>query len=221
MLVTSTHSNNTREMSASNIYSIQIPEGYYVYAYLRESDFSPYYIGKGKGKRAWDTRGRHSGTPKNYNNIIILASNLDEQEALVLERQLIAWYGRKNKGTGILRNLTDGGDGVTGRVYTEEDRRRCSKPGSKNGMYGKTHSDAVKLASSIRRSRTNSCRRWYNNGIDSKFLPQHPGEGWVLGRIKPEPTTLGRKKFTNGVITICAFVKPDGPEWRRGQCKKI
>lgn len=119
-----------------------------------------------------------------------------------------------------MRNLTDGGEGVSGRVYTEEARRRYSKPGIKNGMYGKKHRDALKLASSIRRAQTNSCRRWFNNGIDSKFLPQHPGEGWALGRIKPKPTTLGRKKFTNGIITICAFEKPDGSEWRRGQCKK-
>ena len=44
--------------------------------------------------------------------------------------------------------------------------------------------------------------------------------GWVSGRIKPEPTTLGRKKFTNGIITICAFEKPEGSEWKRGQCRR-
>jgi hypothetical protein len=80
---------------------------YYVYAYLRE-DNSPYYIGKGKGKRAFDKRHSVSLPPKN--RIVFLETNLSNIGACALERRYIRWYGKKTDG-GILRNLTDGGEG--------------------------------------------------------------------------------------------------------------
>lgn len=85
---------------------------YYVYAYLRESDNTPYYIGKGTGRRAFDKRHGIISVPNNKSKIIFLEKNLSNVGACALERRYIRWYGRKTEG-GILLNKTEGGEGRT------------------------------------------------------------------------------------------------------------
>lgn len=95
---------------------------YYVYAYLRE-DGSPYYIGKGKERRAWEQHrcnGKGVPTPDDYKRIVLLHENLLETEAFKLEIELIEKYGRKDLGTGILRNKTNGGEGLSGIISSPE-----------------------------------------------------------------------------------------------------
>ena len=85
---------------------------FYTYAYLRE-DGTPYYIGKGKGNRIYSTA-RTIPPPQDKTRIIFLKKDLTEKEAFRHEVYMIAVLGRKDLGTGILRNLCGGGEGVSG-----------------------------------------------------------------------------------------------------------
>jgi len=123
---------------------------YYVYAYLRKSDNTPYYIGKGKNKRAYE---KHAGVtkPKDKSKIVFLETNLTETGAFAIERRMIQWYGRKDRGEGILHNQTDGGEGASGYINPPERRLEISRAnvGEGNGMYGKTHTEDARKRISI------------------------------------------------------------------------
>jgi hypothetical protein len=133
---------------------------YYVYAYLREKDNTPYYIGKGKGNRAYQ-KSHCVKVPKDKFKIIFYQIGLVEENAFKLECAYIKLFGRKDLSTGILRNVTDGGDGA--RNPSIETREKLSKAqigkkasietkmkmsnsrlGIKNHNYGKPMTDETK-----------------------------------------------------------------------------
>lgn len=103
----------------------------------------PYYIGKGKNNRAYETHGKRIQVPKEKDRIIIMESNLSEIGALALERRYIRWYGRKDLGTGVLYNKTEGGDSLYGYIPSKKTREKISKAfvgrfvGEKNPMFGR------------------------------------------------------------------------------------
>ncbi len=96
-------------------------------------DGKPYYIGKGSGNRAYSGKGRNCNTPTDVSRILILKRNLTEEEAFKHEIYMIAVFGKKCDGTGILRNVSDGGSappkicGDKHHMKTPEYRKRVSE----------------------------------------------------------------------------------------------
>jgi hypothetical protein len=129
---------------------------FYVYGYVRSngSEHGPagsfYYIGKGKGHRKYQTKNRNVPVPNNPQNIITFSEGMHESDALQSEMLLIHLFGRIDNCTGCLRNLTDGGDGLSGWVPSDETKAKMSS--SRTGM---THTFETKAKiAAARRGKT-------------------------------------------------------------------
>jgi hypothetical protein len=104
---------------------------FYSYLWLRD-DGTPYYVGKGSGRRAFVPHVFEKKTfkpPVDKAHIVLFPM---DSEALALESEvsLIALFGRKDIGTGILRNLSDGGEGVSGLRHSDATKAKMRKPKS-------------------------------------------------------------------------------------------
>jgi hypothetical protein len=100
---------------------------FYTYLWLRE-DGTPYYVGKGKGNRAFVNRGRKAIYRPVDDLRILIQEHESELDAFEAEKFLILYYGRLDLGTGCLHNLTNGGDGTSGAIWMQ---------GESNPMFGK------------------------------------------------------------------------------------
>ena len=141
---------------------------YEVYEHYLPGSVTPFYVGMGKKGRSQD-RKRRSDWWKRYVEkygleVKIIKEGLTKEEAILLEKQFISEYGRINIGTGILINLTDGGEGTVNIVRSEITRKKLSEAQKKNkhseevkqkirnSRIGKLHSDNTrnKISSSMK-----------------------------------------------------------------------
>lgn len=120
----------------------------YIYRHIRADKNEPFYIGIGsdlKYNRANSTRDRNIFwkriTNKTQYRVEIMLDDLSWEEACEKETELIALYGRSNLNQGSLCNLTNGGEGAHGVIFSESRKNEISRKysGEKNPFYGKKH----------------------------------------------------------------------------------
>ena len=102
---------------------------YYLYRHIRLDKNEVFYIGIGTKQKGYYSRAinKHRDNliwcriiaKTDYKVEIILESN-DYEFIKEKEKEFITLYGRKNLGLGTLANMTDGGEGTTGIIVSEE-----------------------------------------------------------------------------------------------------
>jgi hypothetical protein len=193
---------------------------FYVYEHWRLDKDQCFWVGKGHGKRAWTfartANFHYSGIVRKLTSlgmiveVRFIAVDLSEQDAFMLETLTIAAW----RAAGVpLTNQTNGGEGTSGLVRTEENKRKLSiahrgkvlspehraKIGLKSLGRHKTAEVRAKIgqkARLFRHTEETKCRisaskqgktrgYWVNNGTQSTLIKDRSSllEGWQFGML--------------------------------------
>jgi hypothetical protein len=198
---------------------------FYVYQLRDSRKDLPFYIGKGKGLRAWDHLREAKGKDITHKlntirkiqgdgfEVIIefLKVDLDEDSAFMWEWFYIAEFGRADEGLGCLTNATDGQDGLAGLPRSEASKIKQSQSvmGSNNHFYGKTHSEEMK-------SRMSELKTGSWSGANN------PNSGGITNQVQLKRMSDATK---NAVKTPCPHCNvPVDPRnmsrWHGDKCKQ-
>lgn len=141
-------------------------KNYYVYQLVDPRTQKPFYVGEGKGKRAWSHLSFNSGcnnphkdriiqkiqTPGLEVEVVIVKENLTKNESREYEKLLIEQIGLNNL-SNISSNahppiLTGERNGFFGKTHTEENRKKCGD--SNRGKNIKTEEGIKSISESMK-----------------------------------------------------------------------
>lgn len=175
------------EMSA-----LILPHDFYVYVHRRRSDTRVFYVGKGRAKRAWEKNRKNSHwqsvVKKHGLCVEIVQSGMQEWWAFELERELIAFYGRDN-----LCNFTDGGEGSSG--YVQSEQTKIKKTIAQKNAFSSLESKAKRSIASSLRLRTDSEKEKLRIAQTGKKYSDESRQKMSLSKVGKKLDESKRKNF--------------------------
>lgn len=146
--------------------------------------YEPFYVGKGNGKRKYETirdkrnpiKGAILNKIKNEGLKpirVIIKTEMPEQESFDLEIKLIDLIGRKDLKKGVLSNLTNGGEGHSGNKQSNETKLKRINSLKKYREYfkSKDFSEKMKVISADR------TKKLKENGYYDELSIKYKGTG--------------------------------------------
>jgi hypothetical protein len=196
---------------------MKIKNEFYVYHLVDGETNTPFYVGKGKGGRLYEhlnSNGDRSGPilKRKIKKMIndgksiverIIKNNLTEKEAHKLEKSEIKKYGRLDNGTGVLCNMTDGGDGFAGREKSKKEREQIRQRMLTNNPFkGKKHTAETKKKIANREyirgnnhHFSNPTKTSFKSGKDHPFSHQVKINGITYGSISEAARELKTSNY--------------------------
>lgn len=186
---------------------------FYTYLWLRE-DGTPYYVGKGTRRRAF-----RAGSPPRSR--IILQEWDSEADALRAEIFLIAFYGRVSDG-GILRNLTQGGEGASGYIHSAHaratlrtlaiGRRQSAEARRKMSAWAKGRQKSAETRSRMSESHCGIERGRYKARV-RKAIPHGTYSGYQYHKCRCDMCKAARSEVVRARtfqknLTVCGTLVP-------------
>jgi len=146
-----------------------IASNFYVYEHIRPDNGSVFYVGKGRGDRAFNTSKRNHHWKNVFNEagrfkVSFLCEHESEEFVFLLEQERIDQL--KKLGVALC-NITSGGEGLSGLKFTDEHKQKIARAklgvprpghvvekmrksrigkmtGSENPFFGKRHTEETK-----------------------------------------------------------------------------
>lgn len=189
----------------------------YVYRHIRLDKNEPFYIGIGSDEN-YNRAKTNTRRNKHWLNISkfgfevdILFDNLTWDEACEKEKEFIALYGRSDLGKGVLCNLTNGGDGVLGRIFkhSEDSKLKMSKTRKGVRQYVASLETRQKMSDIAK-------KRGITKEHKEKMLEGKRKVGWKGHRKGIAHTEESIKKISEGKKGV-----KKSEEWCKAQSERV